>query len=102
MPLPQELQPIREHQAFDLFEVPASVARLLPENDRRQEEDGRSVGGADVNVRRVMFPGVEMESIRSDLKQRWHAGLARVSTGRHHRSDGFTTAYPGDWQVSGG
>ena len=93
---------MREHHAFDLFEVPASVARLFPENDWRQEEDGRSVGGADVDVWRIVLSRVEVESIGSDLKQRWHADLARVSTGRHHRFDRFTTAYPDDWQVSRG
>ena len=82
-----------DHYTFDPLEVPASVARLFPENDRRQEEDGRSVGGADVNVGRIMLPGMEVESIGPDLQQRWHADLAGVSTGHHHRFGGFTTAY---------
>ncbi len=56
-----------DHHAFDSFEVPASVARLFPENDRRQEEDGRLVGGADVDVGRIMLPGMEVESIGPDL-----------------------------------
>jgi hypothetical protein len=70
-----------DHNAFDSFKVPASVARLFPENDRRQEEDGRSVGGADVDVGRIMLSGMEMESIGPDLQQRWHADLVRGSTG---------------------
>ena len=93
---------MREHHAFDLFEVPASVARLFPENDRCEEEDCRSVGGADVDVWRVVLSRVEVKSIGSDLKQRWHADLAKVSTGRDHRSDRFATTYPDDWQVSRG
>lgn len=70
-----------DHNAFDSFEVPASVARLFPENDWRQEENGRSVGGADVDVGRIMLSGMEVKPIGPDLQQRWHADLARGSTG---------------------
>ena len=80
-------------ELLDFSQLSRSVARPRNPQDWLQAVDGLRTSRLNVHVRRRVVPGIEMESERSDPKERGHADLIEGSTGVHHGQMHSSGAY---------
>jgi hypothetical protein len=93
MPPSQKLASVGNDQLLYLSQLSRSVARPPNAQDWLQAVHGLGTGRLNVNVGRRVIPGIEVETVGSDPKERGHADLVKGSAGVHHRQVHSSAAY---------